>query len=88
MRRRRLHQPDERPLRALPLRSAQVIGDDACPFTTLYWDFLARHKHRFSGNLRMKYPYLNLARRDRGELAMIRQRAAVLKKRLSAETFL
>jgi deoxyribodipyrimidine photolyase-related protein len=64
------------------------IGDDACPFTTLYWDFLARHERRFSKSPRMKYPYLNLARRDPGELAMIRKRAAALKSHLSAETFL
>ncbi|MBA3303992.1 MAG: cryptochrome/photolyase family protein, partial [Acidimicrobiia bacterium] len=45
------------------------VGDDACPFTTLYWDFLARHRDRFDSNSRMRRAYANLDRlADRGSV--------------------
>ncbi|WCO66825.1 cryptochrome/photolyase family protein [Iamia majanohamensis] len=48
-------------------------GDDACPYTTLYWDFLARHRRRFEGNHRMARPVANLDRL--GDLDEVRARA-------------
>ena len=62
--------------------------EEACPFTTLYWDFLARHQRRLAKNPRMKYPYMNFLRKDAAEVDVIRKRAAELKARLTAETFL
>lgn len=66
----------------------QAVGDDACPFTTLYWDFLARHRGRFARNRRMTYPYRNLQRKDRSEMAAIRRQADAVKARVTASTFL
>jgi deoxyribodipyrimidine photolyase-related protein len=66
----------------------KAIGDDACPFTTLHWDFLARHHKRFERNPRMRYSYMNLARKEDGEIRAIRRQAADLQRRFSAETFL
>lgn len=56
----------------------QSVGEDACPFTTLYWDFLDRHRKRFAANARMKHQYTNLARKDVAELRAIRRQAAAI----------
>ncbi|MFO1055463.1 MAG: cryptochrome/photolyase family protein [Dongiaceae bacterium] len=66
----------------------QALGERACPFTTLYWDFLARHRQRFAGNRRMGYSYNNLDRKDPGELLAIRRRADAVKAQATAATFL
>ena len=38
------------------------VGEDACPFTTLYWDFLDRHRDRFVKNHRMSQQIFGLNR--------------------------
>ncbi|WP_243838689.1 cryptochrome/photolyase family protein [Prosthecobacter fusiformis] len=41
---------------------AQSTGPKACPFTTLYWEFLMRHEERLRKNQRMSMQVRNLAR--------------------------
>jgi len=50
------------------------VGDDACPFTTLYWDFLDRHRDRFVKNHRMSQQIFGLNRLS--DLPELRVRAA------------
>lgn len=33
------------------------VGEDACPFNALYWDFLARHEAKLGDNQRLRMPY-------------------------------
>lgn len=57
----------------------QATGDNACPFTTLYWDFLRRHGERFRMNMRMRMQLSNLARKTSQELAAISRAANSLR---------
>ena len=41
---------------------AQATGDKACPFTTLYWDYLIRHADTLAKNPRMTMQLKNLSR--------------------------
>jgi deoxyribodipyrimidine photolyase-related protein len=57
------------------------VGDDACPFTTLYWEFMDRHYNLLKDNPRMKFPISNVAkiREKPQEMADIRTRADELR---------
>jgi deoxyribodipyrimidine photolyase-related protein len=66
----------------------KATGDDACPFTTLYWDFLSRHRQKFADNRRMGYQLNNLDRKDDGERRAIRNSADALKSVFTEETYL
>ena len=48
-------------------------GDTACPFTTLYWDFLDRHKESFAKNHRMSQQIFGLKRLS--DLPELKERA-------------
>jgi deoxyribodipyrimidine photolyase-related protein len=54
------------------------VGEDACPFTTMYWDFLIRHEERFAKHPRMALQVRNLARIPDDERAEISRQAAII----------
>lgn len=58
-----------------------ATGDDPCPFTTLYWDFLSRNRSRLESNRRMQLQFKNLDRKTRSERRDIR----ALARKLQAE---
>jgi deoxyribodipyrimidine photolyase-related protein len=51
-----------------------ATSEDACPFTSLYWSFLDRHRERFSDNRRMNFQLANVRRKSDEELAAIAER--------------
>jgi deoxyribodipyrimidine photolyase-related protein len=61
-----------------------AVGEHACPFTTLFWDFLARHRERFAGHPRTALMWRNLERKPPEQLALIRAQAQTLRETLAA----
>jgi deoxyribodipyrimidine photolyase-related protein len=59
---------------------ARRTGADACPFTTLYWDFLMRHEATLAANPRMALQVKNLARLDAAERQGVATRAAAIRR--------
>lgn len=64
---------------------AQRVGDEACPFTTLYWDYLLRHREALSDNQRMGLQLKNLDRLDEKEIRQIRKQADDLRDNLPCD---
>jgi len=54
-------------------------GERACPFTTLYWDFLMRHAADLARNPRMALQVKNIKRLSERDQEAIRERAAALR---------
>ncbi|MCA9298571.1 MAG: hypothetical protein KDA28_05865, partial [Phycisphaerales bacterium] len=60
-------------------------GEDACPFNTLYWYFLIRHRERFRSNHRMGMILKHVDRMKESERTEITVRGARLRSNLGIE---
>lgn len=58
-------------------------GDSACPFTTLYWDFLLRHARRLQAVPRMTMQLRNASRLSISERRAIRRQAEAVSRRMT-----
>ena len=59
---------------------AQRSGESACPFTTLYWDFLMRHQASLTKNPRMALQVKNVARLTNLQKQAVKERAAAIRR--------
>lgn len=69
-----------------PYTYNKAHGENACPFTTLYWDFLDRHQEDFTSNPRMKFQMANLKRKNPEDLQKIKEQAASLRQQLDPKS--
>ncbi len=60
---------------------AESVGEKACPFTTLYWDFLMRHEIKLTKVGRMDMQLRNLVRIEPAKKAAITKQANEIKER-------
>ncbi|MEJ7808396.1 MAG: cryptochrome/photolyase family protein, partial [Telluria sp.] len=58
------------------------LGERACPYNALYWDFFARNHERLSGNQRLAMVYRNLGKMDDEARAAFQNHAQDLRSRL------
>ncbi len=56
------------------------VGENACPFTTLYWDFLLRHETLLSKNRRMVFQIKSLEKLDSQERSAVAERASSIRR--------
>jgi len=62
---------------------AEITGEEACPFTTLYWDLLIRHGSLLKKIPRMRLQLRNLERFSRSDVGRITRQADDLRKTLA-----
>ena len=54
----------------------QKTGEKACPFNSLYWNFLDQHRGKLASNMRMSMMYRLWDKKDSQEKAMLLEQAA------------
>ncbi len=64
----------------------KAVGDDACPFTTLYWSFLMNHEDQLGRNRRMTFQLHNLRSKSQEEHTAISQQAVHIRQRIQDGT--
>ena len=58
-------------------------GEGACPFNSLYWNFIDRHQNLLKSNMRMRIPLINWNKTAASTKAALIQQAAVYLQNLS-----
>jgi len=66
--------------RTCPFNPDEAVGESACPFTTLYWDFLYRNRDSLKKNRRISLQVKNLERLSADRMEEIRERAQKIRK--------
>ncbi len=61
-----------------PFNPEKSHGEDACPFTTLYWHFLLQHEEQLSGNTRMNLQIKSLDKLDQSDRDAIESQAKTI----------
>jgi len=62
----------------------EALGETACPFNALYWDFIARHSERFAQNNRMAMPVRTWSKMAPERATALRAQAAGFLARMDA----
>ena len=62
----------------------QKLGEDACPFNSLYWDFLMRNEKKLRDNGRLAFPYKTLERMDAAHKTALRKQAETVREQVGA----
>ena len=63
-----------------PKNPKERTGENACPFTTLYWDYLIRHQDTLKSNNRMGLQLRNLDRLNQAELSAIGEASSEIRR--------